>query len=115
MQRIFGYMGVFILPFLLGEVQSCDRPAPPDPRQVAVHYDYNQLTEGANKGTNKAEVARWTAVSQGYFYGGFNNNVREIFTLHDNLTGRDFMAVTGCGVTEMHDERVGKRTIQQEE
>lgn len=75
----------------------------------------------------KAEVSskRFTAEFYGEFNGGFQNHVRQIFIVTDTLASpsRQYLAITGCGVTELfteeytvreHDRTVTKvRTVEE--
>lgn len=55
---------------------------------------------------------RFVAEFYGEFNGGYQNNIRQIFVIKDNNTSAEYLAITGCGVTELRDIRVrsGKTT-----
>lgn len=48
-----------------------------------------------------SEGPRFKAESVGYFKAGYEKNIREILVLTDRKTGRQYLAVTGCGTTEL--------------
>jgi hypothetical protein len=47
------------------------------------------------------DTGRFTVHSFGRFYGGFDNNEREIFIITDTTTKKQYLAITGCGTTEL--------------
>lgn len=49
----------------------------------------------------EVSVGRFKIESQGSFNAGHNNNKREILLITDSETGKRYLAVTGCGVSEM--------------
>ena len=53
--------------------------------------------------TVQAEVGgkRFRAAFHGEFKGGYDNNVRHIFIITDSKTGKQYLTITGCGVTEL--------------
>lgn len=58
-------------------------------------------------------IVGWNIKSQGIFYAGYDNNRREILLI-TTPDGREFLAITGCGVTEYR--RTGgktKRTVEE--
>jgi len=92
-------------------IPGCDEgpPTPPDPRWI-------KKDDGiVGPDTKEAAPQRFKASTHGYFFGGFNENRREIFIVTDTKTGREYLSITGCGVTELHPERIGKTTVQKEE
>ncbi len=58
---------------------------------------------------------RFNVQSQGAFEAGYGNHPREILILTDTKTGKQYLAVTGCGTTEMHTEGSGKNAHTVEE
>lgn len=44
---------------------------------------------------------RFSVKSYGKFNAGHNDNIREICIITDSQTKKEYIAVTGCGVTEM--------------
>jgi hypothetical protein len=48
---------------------------------------------------------KWKIETQGYFTAGYGNNPREILII-TSPKGQRFLAITGCGVTELHEETV---------
>ena len=58
------------------------------------------------------QVKQFSAEFKGEFSGGFQNHVRQIFVLTDGQTGRKYLTITGCGVTELYretrEEKVGR-------
>ena len=71
----------------------------------------------ANKAEPKAEAAkkRFTAEFHGEFSGGWGNHVRAVYVVKDNQTGVEYLAITGCGTTELKTEQYqvkeGKSTV----
>jgi hypothetical protein len=63
---------------------------------------------------NKTQVAeagkRFVAEFHGEFFGGFQNNKRDIFIVRDNQTGQSYLAITGCGVSELRTEQYTVRS-----
>lgn len=53
--------------------------------------------------TVQAEVGgkRFRAAFHGEFKGGYDNNIRHIFIITDSKTGKQYLTITGCGVTEL--------------
>jgi hypothetical protein len=51
---------------------------------------------------------------EGEFNAGYNSNLRQVFTLTDQQTGYKYLAITGCGVSELYDTqreiKTGRRT-----
>jgi hypothetical protein len=60
---------------------------------------------------------RFSAEFHGEFSGGYNNNIRSIFIIKDNQTKKEYLAITGCGTTELNDKYDDnlKITITEEE
>lgn len=58
---------------------------------------------------------RFEVDSYGYFRAGYQSNTREILIIKDKDTGNYYLAITGCGVTELHTELRGKFNAQVEE
>lgn len=60
---------------------------------------------------------RFEVVSYATFEAGYNDNKREILVITDTDTGRQYLAVTGCGTTELHTvtERHGNVTTTRTE
>jgi hypothetical protein len=44
---------------------------------------------------------RFIVESFGYFEAGYADNKREILIIRDSVTGKEYIGITGCGVTEM--------------
>lgn len=63
----------------------------------------------------KVLSTRFTVESQGRFDAGYGSNTREILIITDTKTKRQYLAITGCGTTELMQETVGKTTITKEE
>lgn len=80
---------------------GCDEP------QVEQGPSPAAVVDRGDAHTNRFGVERF-----GEFRGGFGNHVREILVVHDRATGRDYLAITGCGATELWTEthRTGKQT-----
>ena len=68
--------------------------------------------EVSNKVEPKAEAGkkRFSAEFYGEFTGGFQDNKRSIFIVKDSQTGVEYLAITGCGVSELRTEQY---TVQQ--
>lgn len=47
---------------------------------------------------------RFTVEANGFFHGGYENHKREIFVITDRRTGKEYLAITGAGVTELWTE-----------
>ena len=60
-------------------------------------------------------TTRFTVESQCKFDAGYGDNVREVLIVTDTQTGHRYLAITGCGVTELHKETTGKVTVTREE
>jgi hypothetical protein len=84
-------------------------PAPaeaaPLPKAAPVHID-------ARPGT---APDRFTVESHGGFNAGYDHNTREIMIVTDTQTGIQYLAVTGCGTTELRRVQRGKTTVTEEE
>jgi hypothetical protein len=84
-------------------------PAPaeaaPLPKAAPIHID-------ARPGT---APDRFTVESRGGFHAGYDENVREIMIVTDTQTGIQYLAVTGCGTTELRRVQRGKVTVTEEE
>jgi hypothetical protein len=52
----------------------------------------------------KKPSKRFTLESFGSFDAGYSLNTREILIITDTETKKKYLAITGCGVTEMVDE-----------
>lgn len=57
------------------------------------------------------ESSRFEIYSYGEFKAGYNNNNREILIIRDTETKKEYIAITGCGVTEV--VRKGKTTSEE--
>jgi hypothetical protein len=66
--------------------------------------------QGGSEWVEVVDSGRFTVKTHKRINAGYGNNVRDIMVIHDAETGRDYLAVTGCGTTELHSEtrRVGK-------
>lgn len=53
---------------------------------------------------------RFRAAFHGEFFGGFDNNVRQIFVITDTSNGTQYLTITGCGVTELRTENTTQKT-----
>lgn len=58
---------------------------------------------------------RFKADFHGEFNGGFGNNPRHIFVITDTITGVEYLAITGCGTTELRVKKENDRNITKEE
>lgn len=60
--------------------------------------------------TEWAPTGRFTVAFQGRFAAGYGDHNRDILLLTDTQTGHQYLAVTGCGVSELWTEsrRSGK-------
>jgi len=63
----------------------------------------------------EANVKRFSAEFHGEFRGGYDNNIRHIFIITDSETETKYLAITGCGVSELRTESDGKSYITKEE
>ena len=50
---------------------------------------------------------RFTVASYGTFDAGLHNNTREILIVTDTKTHKQYLAITGCGTTELYTETQG--------
>ena len=76
----------------------------PDPDQIGVHRPAEQTA-----------TKRFTAEYQGKFNAGYGSHERAILVITDTTTGRKYLAITGCGVTELFTEGSGKNAHTVEE
>jgi hypothetical protein len=58
---------------------------------------------------------RFEVTSYGSFQAGYDNNKREILILKDKNSGKEYLAITGCGVSELHQESNGKTVVVRED
>jgi len=65
----------------------------------------------AEEGTKK----RFKAEFHGEFRGGYEDNPRHIFVITDSVSGVEYLAITGCGTTELRKERQGNLVRVKEE
>jgi len=63
----------------------------------------------------EANTKRFSAEFHGEFRGGYDNNIRYIFIITDSETKTKYLAITGCGVSELRSEPDGKSYITKEE
>lgn len=49
----------------------------------------------------EASDKRFSAEFHGEFRGGYNDNIRHIFVITDAQTQKQYLAITGCGTTEL--------------
>ena len=49
----------------------------------------------------EASDKRFSAEFHGEFRGGYDNNIRHIFVITDAQTRKQYLAITGCGTTEL--------------
>lgn len=49
---------------------------------------------------------RFSIEYQQSFWAGFGDNIRSVLILTDKKTGRQYVAITGCGVSELRTETV---------
>jgi hypothetical protein len=62
----------------------------------------------------QVEGARFKIETAGRFRAGYENNEREILIITDSANGRQYIGITGVGVTELHSEMIGKSTAIRE-
>ena len=62
-----------------------------------------------------ADSKRFKVVSHGMFEAGYRSNQREILIITDTKTNRQYLAITGCGVTELILKHEGDQTVTREE
>lgn len=89
------------LPFLAGN--GCEDPQAPD-NKVPVFEVPKQQVEGA----------RFKVERHGKFKAGYEDNEREILIITDSATERQYIGITGVGVTELHLEKSGNSTTTRE-
>ena len=61
------------------------------------------------------KTTRFLVQSQCKFQAGYNDNIREILIVTDTTTNNKYLAITGCGVTELREVTTGKTTVTREE
>lgn len=86
--------------------------AKPKPEAEAVKKAAEVSTVKSASGGNSD---RFRVTSHGSFKAGYDNNVREIIVIEDTTTGVQYLAVTGCGTTELVRVKSGKSTVTKEE
>lgn len=94
----------FLLLFLCLALCGCERP-------------YVEPTNA--KGVELPPVAgvegpRFQVETQGKFWAGYDNNVREILIITDTKTGEQYLGITGVGISDLRKEKVGKNTFTKE-
>lgn len=52
------------------------------------------------------QTKRFVAEFHGEFNGGFQNNLRQIFIIKDMQENTEYLAITGCGVSELRTTRI---------
>ena len=62
-----------------------------------------------------AHTNRFAVQSFGQFYAGYYNHRREVLVITDTKTGVEYLAITGCGTTELFTRHHGKHTEMVEE
>jgi hypothetical protein len=70
-------------------LMSCDRPDSP------------KLIVAVAKGAEVTPSARFRVESQGWFEAGHEKNLREILVITDTQTNKQYIGITGVGVTEL--------------
>ena len=88
---------------LLLALAGCDDGTAPDGTK-AVDKVPKQLVEGS----------RFKVESQGEFKAGYDNTVREILIITDTKTGKEYLGITGVGVSELMRESDGENTFTRE-
>lgn len=58
---------------------------------------------------------RFTAEYHGRFNGGYDNHERAIFIIKDRQTNVEYLAITGCGMTELRSTYDGENWHTEEE
>lgn len=85
---------------------GCDiQPTPPDPMQQPLHRaDYSQPSTNveAVKILPRVKVTLVNVINDELAYG----NKRGVYLIHDNKTGREFIGISGIGISELstHEE-----------
>lgn len=72
--------------------------------------EQNEKLPVARAAKNQVEKGplRFTVEAQGYFEGGYGGHKREIFIVTDRETGKQYLSITGAGVTELWTETTMK-------
>jgi len=60
------------------------------------------------------EGSRFRVESQGEFRAGFDDNKREILIITDTKTGKEYLGITGVGISELRSESDGENTHTKE-
>lgn len=56
-------------------------------------------------------IKRFDIKSHGKFRAGFDNGLREILMITDRKTGKEYLGITGVGITELRHETETKTTV----
>lgn len=95
----------------LAAMHGCADPGERKPKQL----DVKDVSPVAAPVTPPIAVEkapdRFKIESQGYFNAGHQNNSREILIITDIKTGKEYLGITGVGVTEL--VRYGKHTTDE--
>lgn len=78
---------------LISFISGCQMPE--DPNKIEVKSQ-TITAEKVNK--------RFSAEFHGEFRGGYGSHIRAIFIIKDNKTQKEYLAITGCGTTELNSE-----------
>lgn len=101
--QMFKTLGAMILAgVLIMALFGCEEN--PQPKEIAV-----------KRAEAEDAPVRFEIKSAGKFHAGYNGNVREILIIKDKETGKEYLGITGVGITEFHTERHGKTTVTREE
>ena len=84
-------------------IAGCGDPPHEDPKVKGKEYNEHGHPLIRDNG-------RFAIEAQTRFRAGFNDNIRDILIITDRKSGHRYLAITGCGITELRQEtrRSGK-------
>lgn len=97
-------MGIVVL-FLGLIVWVITRPGPTVDASL-----YGRSEAAPHPEVNRFTVTRVATFGDGLAYGG----VRGVYTITDTTTGRQYVGVSGVGISELGSHQAGKATVQDE-
>lgn len=69
------------------------------------NYDQESTGEQVAEAVEQLhDTGRFAVERHGRFRGGYGDHVREIFIITDKRTRKAYLAITGCGVSEIFEE-----------
>lgn len=68
---------------------------------LGLFFGCDEKIEVKHIGTTEDTSQRFEVYSYGEFNAGYGNNKREILVVKDTKTDVEYLAITGCGTTEL--------------